>query len=160
MALHSRRDVLGLGSVAAATALAGCTDWQFARRPDLTLDLINRYPNPVEFHVELLRADGNERSEARVLNEWYELPGRDEESGRVSDENAVPSRPYLVRVAARDTSGRHIDQAHYHFLPDCTGGDHPPERLLIALSANENVEGAAYFVEFTQSYCSTDAVIL
>ena len=160
MALHSRREILGLGSAAAATALAGCTDWQFARRPDLTLTFVNRYPEPVEFHVELLRADGNERSEARVLNEWYEVSGQEEESGRLVAENIVPSRPYLVRVAVRDTRGRAIDRTHHHFYPDCTGGDDPEEELYIELSPGVTGEHDEYFVEFLQNGCSTDAVIL
>ncbi|EJN59122.1 twin-arginine translocation signal domain-containing protein [Halogranum rubrum] len=149
MALHSRRDVLRLGSAAAATSLAGCASLPFVSRPKLTLTFINHAPERVRFDVELLRENRREESEAHTFSQSYAIDARDEEGAGVGhDFEVVPSRRYLARVEVSDESGRTIDETHYHFYPEGADDEKAQEELVTELFPNVTTEATEYYLSF------------
>ncbi|SFK84173.1 hypothetical protein SAMN04487950_1380 [Halogranum rubrum] len=158
MALHSRRDVLRLGSAAAATSLAGCASLPFVSRPKLTLTVLNHTEQAYRLTVDFYRTDRNERGEAHVFGREYDLAGGNGEESQTSDENIVPSRRYLVRVAARTRDGGVTSlRDHYHFYPDCDGTDEPSDRIYVEVEPRPARDPR---LSFSTSGCSPDSIYL
>lgn len=158
MVLHSRRDVLGLGSAAATTALAGCTTLPLVPRPKLALTVMNHTEERYWLGVDLLRVDRNEADEARVFGGEYELAGGNGADSQLTEVDIVPSRRYLVRAEAyTPDGGRGQLSDHYHFYPDCSGTNEPSDRIIVQVGVGTNEEPR---LRFDSSRCSPDSIYL
>lgn len=116
----SRRRSLLAGTSALMVPLAGCLTDFFGNRPDLGLTLRNYTSDPQPLQVEILRDDGSDINEARVLRREFEVPPPtgDETAGAVRNDDIVPHGRYLVRVRLKFGGG---EWDHHHFVPGRSG---------------------------------------
>lgn len=149
----SRRKALQVGSGLGVAALAGCAGLPFVG-PRLTLTMLNFDSEKHFLYLEILRAEGTERSESIVLQEEFEL--QPDESGdteyEVKRPDILESRKYVVRASLSDDQSV---RATHRFYPDCTGGEDPNEELLIAV--RRDPEDSEPYIEFRQNKCGTDS---
>lgn len=149
----SRRHALLLGSSLGITTLSGCAQLPYVG-PQLTLTLLNFDSTRHFLHVELLRAEGRERSESVILDEEFELPPPNEEAAAFERRkpNIVESHPYIVRAHLNDDQATRND---YRFYPDCTGNDEPPEELYIEVRQEDNSSDP--YIRFSQNLCGANS---
>jgi hypothetical protein len=145
----SRRALLRFGGAAGLASLAGCRGLPIAR-PDLTLFLRNRDAERHRLHLELLREDRAERSEASVHGRVHRLAPRNAAGDSTPTSVVVPSRSYLVRVDLLDRSD--VPATHYHYRPDCDGD--VPEELYVELRGFGDRLG----FEFERNTCGGDSL--
>lgn len=163
--MPSRRDLLRVGGAAGLATLAGCSRLPFVPGPRLSLTLRNEIEREVEIAVELLRANGDEYSEAIAYDETLTMPAPSERTGapgRRTVPDVAPARPYRVRVRFGDSYG--MPAAEYRYYPDCARKPQPARdqqrqefdpRLFIGL-AEEDGGGATATIQ--QTRCSDDSV--
>ncbi|WP_255151616.1 hypothetical protein [Halorarius halobius] len=149
--MPSRRAALRAGGLAVTTALAGCSRLPFVSSPALTLRVQNFTDQSRRVAVDLLRADGHERSEALVYARSFDLAPHDAgDDHEMREEDAVESRRYVVRAT--------VDAGppwEYTFYPDCTGDDQPRDELYVQATPREGTP--VPYVDYQQNVCSTDA---
>jgi len=143
----SRRGVLRSVGAVGLASLVGCQGLP-TTRPDLTLFLLNRDDERHRLHLELLREDRAERSEASVHGRVHRLPPENGSAETPRESVVVESRAYLVRVDLLDRSG--VPARHYHYRPDCAGD--VPDELYVEVRGFGDRLG----FEFEQNTCSGD----
>lgn len=148
----SRRTALLAGSSLGVSTLSGCARLPFVG-PRLSLTLLNFDSARHVLNVELLRAEGRERSESVVLQEGFELqaPSEGDTVYDVHRPDIVESRKYVVRAYLRDNQAT---RARYHFYPDCTGNDEPDEKLYIEIHREDS--NSQPHITFKQNVCGSD----
>jgi hypothetical protein len=147
----SRRRALLLGTSFGLSGLSGCVRSPFGG-VQLTLNLLNFDSQRHVLDVEMLRAEGTERSESIALNERFELQPAVSGSYRNEQPDILESRKYVVRahlVGNRSVRGKYL------FYPDCTGGEEPPEELYIVV--NRDDEDEEPYISFDQNQCGRDS---
>lgn len=145
----TRREALRLVSVAGTAAAAGCSG-VLSGDTKLTVILLNFGSSRHFLDLEMLRADADERSDAVVLHDEFELPAPDE--GAAAHEHREPdllaSEKYLVRAHLR---GNESVRNRYTFYPDCDGGDESPEELYVEIHRYESDDEP--YIRFQQNQC-------
>jgi hypothetical protein len=157
--MPSRRDLLRVCGTAGLAALAGCSRLPLVPGPQLSLTLRNKIEQAVEVSVELIRANGEEYSEAIAYDERLELPAPAEQTGapgRRTVPDVAPAQPYRVRVRFGDSFG--TPAADYRYYPDCAAGiaddDSLGPRLFIVLARDDDTAT----VRVRQTRCTENAV--
>lgn len=150
---YTRRGVL-IGSGLVSSAVSGCAGLPFVG-PDLTLTLLNFDSERHFLGVEVLWANGDERSESVVLQEEFELLPPDE--GDAASERREPdileSRKYVVRAHLNDSHGP--TREDYLFYPDCTGNGEPNDELYVEIRSGRG--GSDPYIRFSQNGCGKDS---
>jgi hypothetical protein len=158
--MPSRRDLLQVSGAASLTALAGCSQAPFVPGPRLTVAFHNEIQREVEPILELIRADGDEYSEAVVFDESVSVPApaeRTDAPGRRVLTDIAPAQGYRARVWFGDTVG--TPAADYRYYPDCASkppdGDSVEPRLFIDL---RRTDGGSATASVSQTRCSDDSL--
>lgn len=149
----TRRKALLFGGGLGMSTLSGCAKLPFVG-PQLTLTLLNFDSEPHSLNVEILRAEGGERSESKVFQEFFKLPPLEEDGAdnTVQESNVLESRKYAVRANLRENESV---REKYLFYPDCTGNDEPNEELYIEINREEEDEEP--YIKFQQNWCGSDS---
>lgn len=149
----SRRKALLLGSSLGTVLISGCAELPFIN-PQLTLTLLNFDTQPHILSLEMLRAEGRERSESVVLTEQFELqpPTNGNAAYELQKPNILGSRKYVVRAELDDNTST---RDNYIFYPDCTRDDEPPEELYVEI--HRDAENEQPYILFQQNLCGRDS---
>lgn len=149
----TRRKALLMGGSLGLTSLSGCSGLPLVG-PQLTLTLLNFDSENHLLDVEILQAEGSERSESIVLQRTFELqaPEADDVASEIQKPDILESQKYLVR-AHLDTNQSVSNQ--YTFYPDCAGGDEPNEELSIEIHRDGEKEEPD--IRFHQNLCGKNS---
>lgn len=142
----SRRRLLAGVAGVGLTWLSGCGSG--SESSSLPVEIVNFTAEPQILDVELVRRDAEDRSDATVLRQSYELePSEgDGQEYTIPDVPTVPNQRYLVRARI---GGTRIPTRHYHYVPDCVGVEGHEDRLYVAVTDTES----GLSVSFDQNGC-------
>lgn len=149
----TRRKALLIGGGLGLTSLSGCSAFPNIG-PQLTLTLLNFDSESHRLDVEILRAEGNERSESVVLQRIFELqaPEEGDSAPKIEKPNILESQKYLVRAQLRANQSV---SSRYTFYPDCAGGDEINDELYIEVHREDENEEPD--IRFQQNTCSQNS---
>lgn len=146
----TRRKALSFGGGLGLLTVSGCAGSPFSA-PKLTLTLLNFDSESHFLDVEILRAEGEKRSESIALQEEFELSAPDEGAGayELQKSDILNSQKYVIRANLRSNQSV---RKQFIFYPDCTGDGEPIEELYIEI--HQKKEDDEPFIQFNQNECS------
>lgn len=146
-ALLRRRLLASVVAGVSITSLSGCSAFDSEPSP-LPVEITNFTSERQYLDIEIIRRDSEDRSNATVLRESYELEPSDVdgENYTVPDMPTVPNRRYLVQARI---GGTQIPAQHYHYIPDCKTSENHEDRLYIGVQSTEN----RVTIRFDQNGC-------
>jgi len=139
----NRRTLLRVAGSAVTVGFAGCSN-PLTSQPKLDLTIENYRDESVTLFIEVIRPDASDRSNALVYQENAEVSPNAVGEDVWRADNIAPARRYRIEIMIQ----RGERTSHYHYLPDCIGGDAPYDpRVNLVLNDNSGVS-------FQQTNCS------
>lgn len=139
----NRRTLLRVAGSVATVGVAGCSN-PLTSQPKLDLTIENYRDDSVELLIEVVRPDASNRSKALVYQENVDVSPNAVGADVWRADNIAPARQYRIETMVQ----RGETTSHYHYIPDCIGGDAPYDpRVNLILSDNPGVS-------FQQTNCA------